>query len=111
MRRIDTSDYRRATRGTSREINRQIVLSLIRHFQPISRAELARRMVVGRNAVARVVDGLVASGVVSEAPELRRSGGGRPPTLLTIRALRRVLAVDARRFDTVIALADLDGVA
>jgi N-acetylglucosamine repressor len=32
------------TRGTSREINRQISLNLVREKQPVSRADLARLM-------------------------------------------------------------------
>ena len=44
MRRIDPTRFRVATRGTSRQINRQIALTLISSHQPISRADLARRM-------------------------------------------------------------------
>ena len=52
MRKINTKSFRRATRTTTREINRQIVLNLVHEHQPISRAELARRM-----GVARVLEG------------------------------------------------------
>jgi N-acetylglucosamine repressor len=38
VRKIDTRNFRRATRSTSREINRQIALNLVREHQPISRA-------------------------------------------------------------------------
>src|SRR4029453_19331366 len=44
MRKINTRNFRLATRSTPREVNRRIVLNLIREYQPISRAELARRM-------------------------------------------------------------------
>ena len=36
-----SAHFRVATRGTSREINRSIVLNLVRAHQPISRADLA----------------------------------------------------------------------
>ena len=52
MRRINPSRFSVATRGTSREINRSIVLNLVRAHQPISRADLARAMGVSRGAVA-----------------------------------------------------------
>jgi hypothetical protein len=51
MRKIDTRDFQIATRTISREINRRIALNLIREHQPISRADLARRMSVTRVVV------------------------------------------------------------
>jgi predicted NBD/HSP70 family sugar kinase len=41
MRTINTRHFRVATRSTPREVNRQIVLNLVREPQPTSRAELA----------------------------------------------------------------------
>ena len=60
MRKINTRRFVRATRSTPREINRQIVLNLVREHQPISRADLARRMNVGRGMVTSLVDELLA---------------------------------------------------
>ena len=45
VRKIDTRDFQRATRTTSREINRRIVLNLVRDHQPVSRADLAAFMI------------------------------------------------------------------
>ena len=80
LRRIDTRHFRRATRGTTREVNRQIVLNLVREHQPISRAELARRMSIGRGVVTSLVSELIADGAIYEGAtgEARR---GRKPTL------------------------------
>jgi hypothetical protein len=55
MRRIDPARFTVATRGTSREINRCIVLKLERARQPISRADLARATGVRRGAVTLIV--------------------------------------------------------
>jgi DNA-binding transcriptional regulator YiaG len=55
MRKINTRDFRLATRSTPREVNRQIVLNLIREHQPISRADLARRLSVARSAITEIV--------------------------------------------------------
>src|SRR4051812_46726416 len=55
MRKINTRSFRLATRATPREVNRQIVLNLIREQQPISRAELARRMNVRRASLTTLV--------------------------------------------------------
>ena len=55
VRRISPTTFRIARRGTSREINRQIALNLIRSKQPVSRADLARLMGVRRGAVSRLI--------------------------------------------------------
>ena len=62
MRKINTRSFVRATRSTPREINRQILLNLVREHQPISRAELARRMKIGRGMVTYLTAELIAAG-------------------------------------------------
>ena len=74
VRRISPTSFRVARRGTSREINRQIALNLIRSKQPVSRAELARLMGVRRGAVSRLVDELLET-----RPGLRGRQGREPP--------------------------------
>ena len=109
MRRIDPVRFRIATRGTSREINRRIVLNLVRTHQPISRADLARTMGVRRGAVSLIVNDLLKDGFVFEgaAGETIR---GRRPTFLYIDSRRRaVAAVDIRASQTYLMLADLVG--
>src|SRR3569832_2989891 len=82
MRKINTRDFHRASRSTSREVNRQIVLNLIREQQPISRADLARRMEVARSALTLIVRELVASGAIYESVDDTGTHGlGRRPTL------------------------------
>ena len=66
MRKINTQDFRVATRSTSRDINRRIALNLIREHQPISRADLARRMNVTRGAVSVLVQELIDQKVIYE---------------------------------------------
>jgi N-acetylglucosamine repressor len=109
MRRIDPVRFRIATRGTSREINRRIVLNLVRTRQPISRADLARTMGVRRGAVSLIVNDLLKDGFVFEgaAGETMR---GRRPTFLYIDSRRRAgAAVDIRASQTYLMLADLVG--
>ena len=83
MRRIDTTAFRIARRGTSREINRQIALNLVREKQPISRADLARLMGVRPGAISLLVDELLHSGRVFEGAK-GESSGGRDPELFDI---------------------------
>ncbi|HET9317930.1 MAG TPA: sugar kinase, partial [Vicinamibacteria bacterium] len=66
MRRINPSAFRVARRGTSREINRQIALNLVREKQPISRADLARLMGMRPGAVSLLVNELLESRLVFE---------------------------------------------
>ncbi len=109
MRRISPTAFRIARRGTTREINRQIVLNLIRAKQPISRAELARVMGVRRGVVSRLVDELLAAGLVFEGAK-GESKRGRKPMQLHIDTRRRcTLAVDISASTTSIMVTDLLG--
>jgi N-acetylglucosamine repressor len=94
MRRISPTAFRVARRGTSREINRQIALNLVRSRQPISRADLARLMGVRRGAISRLVQDLIHTKQVFEGPK-GESKRGRKPLHLYIETRRRcALAVD-----------------
>jgi transposase-like protein len=66
VRRIDPGNFQRATRATPREINHQIVLNLVREYQPISRADLARRMEVAPGIMSRWVRQLIEHGLLYE---------------------------------------------
>ena len=87
MRKINTRNYRLATRATPREVNRRIVLNLIREHQPISRAELARRMNVRRAALTAIVRDLLQAGDVYETGPAA-SVRGRRPTLIRVQTER-----------------------
>ena len=109
MRRISPTTFQIARRGTSREINRQIALNLIRSKQPISRAELARLMGVRRGAVSRLVDELLGVGLIFEGAK-GESLRGRKPMHLHIETRRRcVVAVDVSASHTSLLLTDLLG--
>ena len=109
MRRINPSRFRVATRGTSREINSQIVLNLVRAHQPISRADLARTMGVSRGAVTLIVNDLLERTLIFEGAT-GETVRGRKPTFLYIDSRRRaVVAVDIRASETFLMLADLLG--
>ena len=111
LRKIDTRDFHLATRSTVRDVNRQIVLNLVRELEPISRAALARRMAVARGAVTEIVRELIAAGAIYEAPATPAvHGPGRPPTMLRLRTRdQAAIAVDIRPGRTVVALMDFAG--
>ncbi len=109
MRKIDPVRFQVATQGTSREINRQIVLNLVRANQPISRADLARTMGVRRGSVSLLVSDLLQSGLIVEGAT-GKTVRGRKPTFLYIDSRRRtVVAVDVRASQTYLMPADLLG--
>ena len=111
MRRISPTTFRIARRGTSREINRQIALNLVRSRQPISRADLARLMGVRRGAVSLLVNELLDSGLVFEGAK-GESKRGRKPMHLHIETRQRcALAVDINASRTLMMVTDLMGVA
>lgn len=109
MRKIDLQNFRRATRDTSREVNRSIALNLVREHGPVSRADLARLMGVSRGMITPLVndlleEGLIYEGATAEAPR------GRRPTLLHLRCRDRlVVAVDVRASHTAVQLGDFCG--
>lgn len=109
MRRINPTEFRIAHRGTSREINRQIALNLVRTRQPISRAELARLMAVRRGAISRLVQDLLDTGQIFEGAKGETKRGRKPQYLFLETRQRCVVAVDISASQTLIQLSDLLG--
>src|SRR5918995_2172531 len=98
-----------ARRGLHREINRQIVLNLVRARQPLSRADLARLMGTRRGAVSLIVNHLIAEGLLFEGAT-GETPRGRKPKFLYIDSRRRcVVAVDIRPTRTSLMITDLLG--
>src|SRR5436190_16037538 len=106
MRRIDPTRFHVATRGTARRINRQIALTLISSHQPISRADLARRMKMRRGAVGLLVQELLRDQHIVEGTT-GQTARGRKPTLLYVNTRQRPsIAVDIRASRTYLMIAD-----
>jgi glucokinase-like ROK family protein len=66
-----------------RELNRSILLQRLRVGPPLSRADLATATGLNKTTVSKLIDDLIADGLVREVG-LVRSGGGRPATLLDL---------------------------
>jgi predicted NBD/HSP70 family sugar kinase len=110
MRKINPHDFKVARRGTSREINRQIALNLIRAHQPVSRADLARLMNVRRGVASLLVSELLSESLIFEGALGESVGRGRRPTFLYIDSRERcVVGVDIRASRTYILVTDLVG--
>jgi predicted NBD/HSP70 family sugar kinase len=110
MRKINPHDFKVARRGTSRAINRQIALNLIRAHQPISRADLARLMNVRRGVASLLVSELLEEELIFEGAVGEAVGRGRRPTFLYIDTRQRcIVGVDVRASRTYIMITDLMG--
>ena len=99
-----------AKRGTTREINRQIVLTLIRTHQPLSRADLSRLMDTNRANITALVKDLLEEGIVRDGAVGNESKRGRRPTYLYLNSHRRcAVAVDIRATRTYLMMTDMIG--
>jgi predicted NBD/HSP70 family sugar kinase len=109
MRKIDTRRFVRATRSTPRDINRQIILNLVREHQPLSRADLARRMDIGRGMITSLVDELLAEEAIYEGATVDAPRGRKPKMLYVRTRDRLVVGIDVRFSHTFVMLADFSG--
>jgi predicted NBD/HSP70 family sugar kinase len=108
MRKIDLTNFQLATSETARQINRRIALNFIRRFQPLSRADLARRSGLQRSTISAIVDQLIDEGWVTEGA-IGRSPRGRRPRNLHLNVERAgILGVELRPEITTVGLADVD---
>ena len=96
-----------AHRGTSREINRQILLNLVRASQPVSRADLARLMGTRRGAISLIVNDLIADGILFEGAKGETARGRKPKFLYIDSRKRCVIAIDVRPTRTFLMVTDL----
>src|SRR5690349_6867222 len=108
MRKIDLNNFQVATSETARDINRRIVLNLIRKNQPISRADLSRRSGLQRSTVSAITEQLIAQRWVTEGA-LGNAARGRKRTFLHLNGQRAgIIGINIRPHHTTIALAGLD---
>ncbi len=95
---------RRADHTTMREVNRSLVLDLIKAGGRVSRASIARSTTLAKPTVSAIVDELIADGLIREVG-VGVTAGGRPPILLEFNARSQLVAgvhLGARRTTVVI---------
>jgi len=97
-----------ASNDIVRDINRRVVLNLIRTRQPISRADLARASGLQRSTISLIVEQLIEERWVLEGPT-GRLPRGRHPTYLRLNNERAIIGVDVRPVQTTVALSDVNG--
>ena len=107
-RRIDLAYVELASSELARDINRDIVLEIIRGHQPISRAELSRSSGLQPSTVSNIVEQLIEEKWIVEGAAARRPRGRRP-TLLELNNQLCILVADVRPGHAILAVVDLNG--
>jgi predicted NBD/HSP70 family sugar kinase len=108
MRRLDFTNTQVASSETARDINRGVVLNLIRRRQPISRADLARVSGLQRSTVSLITEQLIRENWVVYGPT-GRLPRGRRPTFLRLNDQRAIVVADLRPVQTTVAVSDVNG--
>jgi predicted NBD/HSP70 family sugar kinase len=108
MRQIDLANFHVATSETARDINRRIMLNLIRRHQPISRADLARQSGLQPSTVSAIAEQLIRERWVTEGAIGRAPRGRRPRFLHLNKERVGIIGVNIRPARTTLAVADLD---
>ncbi|HEX4155462.1 MAG TPA: ROK family transcriptional regulator [Acidobacteriaceae bacterium] len=107
LRRADLAYVRLASSEVARDINRDVILELVRAKQPVARMELARASGLYPSTVSSIVEELIDEGWVVEGGT-QRLPRGRRPTLLSLNEDIVMLAVDVRPEQATIAVVDLN---
>ena len=108
MRKIDLTSFNIATSDTVRNINRRIILDLIRTRQPVSRADLARISGLQRSTISLITEQLLTEQWIMQGA-LGHLPRGRKPRFLHLNVERAgIIGVNVRPTNTTIALADLN---
>jgi predicted NBD/HSP70 family sugar kinase len=108
VRKIDLTNFQVARSETARDINRRIVLNLIRGHEPISRADLARHSGLQRSTVSVIAEQLIAERWITEGANGHTLRGRRPRFLHLNKGRVGIIGINIRPATTWIALADLD---
>lgn len=100
-----------ADRNVMRDLNRSLVLDILREQSPISRAAIAKVAHLTKPTISAIVEDLISDGLVSEiGAGATTTAGGRPPILLEFNERSKILVgvhIGVRR--TTVMVADARG--
>jgi predicted NBD/HSP70 family sugar kinase len=102
---------RGADHNVMREVNRSLVLAVVKEGGRVSRASIARATTLAKPTVSAIVDELIADGLVREVGTgTTATSGGRPPIMLEYNAASQfVLGVHIGARRTTVEVADGSG--
>jgi predicted NBD/HSP70 family sugar kinase len=108
IKRVDLAYVELASSENARDINRDIVLEILRSHQPVARADLARASGLQPSTISAIVEQLIEEKWISEGAALKHPRG-RPSTLLSFNEAMVILVADIRPTQAIVALIDLNG--
>ena len=108
MQKVDLAYAHLASSEIARDINRDVILEVIRAHQPISRAELARLSGLQRSTVSLIVNQLIDERWVRDGGTTRLPRGRRP-TMVGLNDNLVMLVADIRPKLATVAIVDLNG--
>lgn len=108
VRQIDLASFQPASSEMARDINRDIILELIRFKQPLARADLSRLSGLRPSTVSAIVEQLIHENWVQEGAVIKPARG-RPSTMLSVNSSKVTFALDLRPNRAILAVVDLSG--
>src|ERR1700712_2360524 len=108
IRRIDLAYAELASSEVARDINRDVVLELIRTKQPVSRADLSRISGLQPSTISSIAEQLISENWITEGAAAKRPRGRRP-TLLSLNSEMVIVVADIRPTQAIVAVVDLNG--
>jgi predicted transcriptional regulator len=108
IQRIDLAYAQLASSEVARDINRDVVLEIVRTKQPVSRADLSRISGLQPSTVSSIVEQLIEEQWITEGVAALRPRGRRP-TMLSLNANMVLIVADIRPTQSIVAVIDLNG--
>lgn len=105
---VDLAYAQLASSEIARDINRDVVLELIRARQPVTRADLSRLSGLQPSTVSLIAEQLLHERWITESGVVARPRGRRP-TLLSLNDKLVMLVADVRPHRAIVAVVDLNG--
>jgi predicted NBD/HSP70 family sugar kinase len=108
IQRVDLAYAKLASSEIARDINRDVVLELIRTRQPVSRADLSRLSGLQPSTISAIAEQLAQEKWITEGGAVTRPRGRRP-TLLSLNPSLVIAVADVRPQYAIVAVVDLNG--
>src|SRR5215217_7298693 len=109
-RKPNLADVKAAGHNVLRLVNRRILLNILSHRQPISRAEIAKISGLNKATISTITGELLKdSCIVEDGLGQTTPIGGKPPTPLRLNELRYgIFGLDIRADETILALSNFN---
>ena len=108
IQRVDLAYAEVASSELARDINRDVMLELVRTRQPISRADLTRLSGLQPSTTSAIVEQLLREQWITEVGTVVK-GRGRPSTMLSLNTSLVIAVADIRPSQAILAVVDLNG--